>query len=327
MSAHLPIDPEAQVALDRMPEQFRPRALFDFDDMPSTRERLAQMLEAAVPREPNPAVATRVETIPTHDGATIELRIHQPVGDEQQTGRPAIYWVHGGGMVIGAAADDDENLSRYVEETGCVAVAVDYRLAPEYPYPTPQEDNYSGLVWVAEHADELGIDASRIIVGGASAGGGLAASLAIMARDRSGPAIALQLLFCPMLDHRNNTPSSHEVTDVGIWDQVMNGRGWAALLGDLEDDAITGRASPAREPNLAGLPPAFIDVGTVEVFRDEAIEYAQRLLTSGVQTELHVWPGGFHGYDSFAADASISHGTQAARLAAVQRVFQQLDQH
>lgn len=323
MSTHLPLDPEVQVALDRMPGQFRPRALFDFDDMPATRQRLAQMLEAAVPREPDPSVETRAASIPTPDGAMIELRIHQQAGSSGETGRAVIYWVHGGGMVIGSAADDDENLARYVRETGCIAVSVDYRLAPEHPYPTPQEDNYSGLVWVVDHADELGIDPARLVIGGASAGGGLAASLAIMARDRKGPAIGLQLLFCPMLDHRNDTPSSGEITDIGIWDQVMNGRGWAALLGDLQSGAVPGAASPAREQNLAGLPPAFIDVGTVEVFRDEAIAYASRLLTSGVQTELHVWPGGFHGYDAFAATASISVGTQDARLAAVRRFVQQ----
>jgi acetyl esterase/lipase len=323
MSAHLPIDPEAQAVLDRMPEQFRPRALFDFDNMPATRQRLADMLESSVPREKNPAVSTRVQSIPTSDGAFIDLRIHQRAGKEGETGRPVIYWVHGGGMVIGSAEDDDALLSGYVEATGCVAVAVEYRLAPEHPYPTPQEDNYTGLLWVAEHAEELGLDLSRLIIGGASAGGGLTASLAIMARDRKGPTIALQMLFCPMLDHSNSTASSYEITNIGIWDHSMNERGWAALLGELDPDSVPGSASPAREKSLSGLPPAFIDVGSVEVFRDEAIQYASRLLTSGVQTELHVWPGGYHGYDAFAPNASISKGTQDARLAAIRRIFAQ----
>lgn len=327
MSKHLPLDPEVRVVLDRMPEQFRPRALFDFDDMPATRQRLTQMLEAAVPRDPNPAVDTRVVSIPTPDGASIDLRIHQPAGGSDTTNRPVIYWVHGGGMVIGSAADDDENLGRYVEATGCVAVSVDYRLAPEHAYPVPQEDCYAGLLWVAAHAEELGIDLTRLVIGGASAGGGLAASLAIIARDRQGPEIQLQLLFCPMLDHRNDSASSHEITNIGIWDQEMNGRGWAALLGDLTDGAVPGSASAAREADLTGLPAAFIDVGTVEVFRDEAISYAARLLTSGVQTELHVWPGGFHGYDSFAPGASISQGTQDARMAAVRRAFRISEEH
>lgn len=321
MNAHLPIDPEAAAVLQQMPAEYTPRALIDFDDMASTRER-TKRFGADTSSAQVAGVRTRVETVPGPEGApAITLRIHEREDTIGRADRPVFYWTHGGGMVIGSAADDDANLAAYVTATGCVAVSVEYRLAPEHPYPAPQEDVYAGLMWTVSQADALGLDLSRLVIGGASAGGGLTAALAIMVRDRKGPHIALQMLFQPMLDHRNELPSTHEVTDVNIWDGDMNARGWAALLGDLHADDVPGTASPARESDLTGLPPAFIDVGSVEVFRDEAIDYASRLMRSGVQTELHVWPGGFHGYDAFAASSRLARSTQATRHAAIQRVF------
>ena len=210
----------------------------------------------------------------------------------------------------------------YAVQLGCVVVSVEYRLAPEHPHPAPVEDCYAGLVWTAKNAAELGIDPDRLAVGGLSAGGGLAAGTVLLARDRGGPALAFQLLVCPMLDDRNVTPSSHEFAEAVVWNRAANLFGWTALLGDAAGtDEVSPYAAPARATDLSGLPPAYIDVGELEVFRDECVDYAQRLVQAGVSTEFHLYPGAFHGFDGMIPDAEISRRAAAERVVALRRAL------
>jgi acetyl esterase/lipase len=217
---------------------------------------------------------------------------------EQQANVPGIVWMHGGGYVFGSAAMSMLRLDAIVAEVGCVAVSVEYRLAPEVSYPGPLDDCFNVLAHVATNGDELGIDSSRLVVGGVSAGGGLAAGVALRARDHGIP-VAHQHLICPMLDDRLVTPSSRWVAPT--WTPEMNVYGWRAYLGELHGTAdVPAYAAPARAEDLSGLPPAYIHVGGVDVFVHENIDYASRLLAAGVPTELHVFPGAPHGFESLA---------------------------
>ena len=244
----------------------------------------------------------------------VSVLICRPVGVSEPT--PAFFYVHGGGMVLG---DNRLGLHEYAltwaREFDAAVVSVEYRLAPESPHPGPVEDCYAGLLWTFEHAEDLGIDTSRIFITGASGGGGLAAATTLLARDRGGLDLAGQILMCPMIDDRNETISAHQFDGVGIWDRSTNMVAWKALLGESCGDAnVSPSAAPARATNLAGLPPTFIDVGSAETFRDESIAYAQQIWEAGGDAELHVWAGGFHGYDGMAPETKISQNTAAARL-------------
>ncbi|GAA3133865.1 alpha/beta hydrolase [Planomonospora alba] len=250
----------------------------------------------------------------------VSLLVCRPAGAAAPLG--AVYHVHGGGMVLGDNRAGIDGVLDLAQELRLVVVSVEYRLAPEHPHPAPVEDCYAGLVWTAAHAGELGVDPGRVVVGGASAGGGLAAALALLARDRGGPALAGQLLMCPMLDDRNDTPSSHQMAGLGVWDRTANETGWSALLGDARGGPdVSPYAAPARAEDLSGLPPAFVDVGSAETFRDEAVAYAGRIWQAGGSAELHVWPGGFHGFDLVAPQAAISQDARAARLRWLRRLL------
>ncbi|GAA4970938.1 alpha/beta hydrolase [Kineococcus glutinatus] len=234
---------------------------------------------------------------------------------------PAVYYVHDGGMIAGDRRSGMTGVLDLAEPHGMVVVSVEHRLAPEHPDPAPVEDCYAGLVWTADHADELGIDPDRILLMGVSAGGGLAAGVALLARDRGGPQPWAQLLGCPMLDDRNDTVSSLQMRGVGVWDHGSNHTGWQALLGERRGGPdVSPYAAPARATDLSGLPPAFIDVGSVETFRDEAVQYASRLWQAGGQAELHVWPGGFHAFDSTMPQAALSQAMTRARADWVRRL-------
>ncbi len=208
------------------------------------------------------------------------------------------------------------------KELDAVVVSVEYRLAPEHRHPAQIEDVYAGLVWTADHAAELGADAERIVVSGTSAGGGLAAALALLTRDRQGPRPIGQLLMCPMLDDRNDTPSAHQMTGVGIWDRTANETGWTALLGASRGGPdVSPYAAPTRADDLTNLPPAFLDVGSAETFRDEIVTYANRIWQAGGAAELHVWPGGFHSFAGFAPEARLSRSALAAHLDWLRRLL------
>ncbi|MGH9277952.1 MAG: alpha/beta hydrolase [Acidimicrobiales bacterium] len=236
---------------------------------------------------------------------------------------PVVYSTHGGGMVAGNNRSTElaGELGR-AEELQLAVVAVNYRLAPEHRDPAPVEDCYAGLVWLAEHAAELGLDAERIIVSGNSAGGALAAGISLLARDRGGPGLIGQMLQCPMLDDRCETPSGFQMARVGLWDGLSNRAGWTALLGARRGTRdVSCYAAPARATDLSGLPPAFIDVGSVEALRDEAVIYATSIWHDGGQAELHVWSGGFHSFDQWAPDAVISRAADRTRIAWLRRIL------
>jgi acetyl esterase/lipase len=202
----------------------------------------------------------------------------------------------------------------YVAEFGAVVVSVEYRLAPEHPDPAPVEDCYAGLVWTAKHAEELGIDAERIMIAGASSGGGLAAGTALLARDRGFPPLSHQVLICPMLDDRIITHSSRMLVGEGGTDRNDILFGWTSLLGERRGGPnVSPYAAPARARDLSGLPRTYLDAGSTEVFRDEVIDYATRLSQAGVCVDLHIWGGGFHGFDQFAPHAALSRASLAAR--------------
>ena len=254
-------------------------------------------------------------------GGEVPVRVHRSV---DATGTlPALLWIHGGGMIFGNIDQDDLACDAYAEAVGCVVVNVEYRLAPEHPHPAPVEDCYAALRWMADNAAELGIDPARIAVGGASAGGGLAAGTVLMARDRGGPDVAFQLLVYPMLDDRDATPSAQEFGGALSWGREHNVSGWKAYLGDrVGTDAVDHYAAPARATDLSGLPPALIQVGELETFRDEDIDYAARLLRAGVPTQLHVYPGAFHAWDMAAPQARLSVRMVEERVEALRGALQ-----
>jgi acetyl esterase/lipase len=248
--------------------------------------------------------------------------------------RPGILHVHGGGFVLGSARDSVPDLQQLAIQLDCTVVTVDYRLAPDAQYTDILEDVYAGLRWTHRHAAQLGVDPARIAVMGESAGGGLAALLAIMARDRAEIPVIFQCLLYPMLDDRTGSTRQPSNSNMGriIWTQASNRFGWASFLGQPPGtDAVPAAAVPARVVNLAGLPPAFIGVGAIDLFVDEDVDYARRLVDAGVQTELIVVPGAFHGFDGVGAKGSffsipggpppIAVNFTAAKIDALKRAF------
>ncbi|MGY1714335.1 alpha/beta hydrolase [Geodermatophilus sp. SYSU D01106] len=213
---------------------------------------------------------------------------------------PAVLWMHAGGTVIGSAAQDDWLCRRWARELGAVVASVEYRLAPEHPFPAPLEDCHTALRWLAARGD---VDPSRVAIGGASAGGGLAAALALLVRERGGVRPVLQLLSYPMLDDRTTTRSDVEQRHLRLWDSASNRFGWRSYLGGAPASPL---AAPARAEDLAGLPPAWIGVGTNDLFHDEDTTYARRLRAADVPTELHVVPGGYHAFDLTEVWAPVS---------------------
>jgi acetyl esterase/lipase len=296
------IDPDARQPLDLLQEAI-PGGFNTIPDIVQRRATVSGLL-AAMEVPPNPNVTSEDRMVPGPAGAPdIKVRVYRPV---DATGTlPGIYYIHGGGMILGDLDGEDAVAASICEHADVVVVSVEYRLAPEHPYPAPVEDCYAGLVWMAGHAAELGFDPDRLAVYGGSAGGGLTIAITMLARDRGGPTIRFQMPIYPMIDDRNETPSSHEITDVGLWD-----------LGDGKADQY---AAPARAENLAGLPPTFIDVGTVDLFRDEDIAFAQRLMQAGVPTELHVNPGSYHAAEVFAPDCALSQRIWTRRFEALRR--------
>ncbi|KFY78877.1 hypothetical protein V499_02052 [Pseudogymnoascus sp. VKM F-103] len=220
---------------------------------------------------------------------------------------PAILHVHGGGMIMGSVKMFSNLLKQYVSRTTVQIFSVEYRLAPEYPHPTPGEDCYAALVWLQEHANEFNIDPSRIAIYGESGGGGIAAGVALMARDRNlFPKLAKQILIYPMLDDRTTKPMEL-VEPFTIWKIVDNITGWSAMLGDnIGTDGVSPYAAPARVESVEGLPPTYVDVGELDIFRDEDIRYASRIAAANISTEFHLYPGVPHGWDGLVRDIPVS---------------------
>ncbi|XUL87942.1 alpha/beta hydrolase [Streptomyces galilaeus] len=310
------LDPELRELLADMPLMSRlsPEALAHLRQLPSAP------VESLLAHR---RIDRREITVPAEDGVPIPLSVFSPVTTDGTTvAAPCVYWIHGGGMVMGDRFSQLDIPLEWLDELGAVVVSVDYRLAPESTGTTLVGDCYRGLLWIAEHSAELGIDPARIVVAGASAGGGLAAGVTLLARDLGTPAIAAQILICPMLDHRNTSVSSRQYSDgPGVWTREMNEFGWHAVLGDLTDDQVPEYVSPALAHDLSGLPTTYLDAGSAEVFRDEVGDYATRIWAAGVQAELHVWAGGFHGFDALYPQAPISATARRTRTDWLARVL------
>lgn len=306
------VDPEILPALRR-------RVGIDLRDIPAARSRFEQGKRQTNVRK-SPHVFTRDALVPAGDGVPpVRIRLYGPVNREAAL--PCLLWVHGGGHVLSSIDVDDQLSEHLVEETGCLVVSVEWRKSPEHPFPAEINDCYTVLTWIASEADRLGIDCNRIAVGGASSGAGSAAGLTLLARDRGEVEICFQLLCYPMLDHRNITPSSHLVTHPNIWNRPTNLLAWSAYLGASSDGEVSAYASPSIAENVRGLPPAFIGVGELDLFRDENIAYALRLLEADVTTELHVYRGVVHGFEGMAPASSVAKRFDRDRTGALQRAF------
>jgi acetyl esterase/lipase len=312
------IDPELRKVVEKLPTD-RP---LDLSEIPVARIKMKKMVTALLANLPAvEGVTSEDQFAPGSKGdPAVRIRVYRP--SDQSATLPALYWIHGGGYVMGDIDQDDRLMAQLVKRIGCVAVSVDYRLAPEHPFPAPVEDCYAGLKWLFAHANELNVDPSRIAIGGASGGGGLAAGLALLVRDRGEVNVAFQLLIYPMIDDRNATPASYAITDPRMWNRESNRLGWKAYLGrDGGGADVSPYAAASRATDLKNLPPAYIPVGALDLFVDENIEYAQRLVQAGVPTELHVYPGAFHGFDLFAPSATVSKQFKADRDDALRRAL------
>jgi acetyl esterase/lipase len=283
-------------------------------EYPLYRAATMATLAATVPA-PDPAVTEEDHVVPGPPGGPpVRVRLYMPAGLRAPS--PALFWIHGGSFSLGSIEADDVRCRRYAKDARCVVVSVGYRLAPEHPYPAGLEDCWAALSLCAKAADDLGIDPARLAIGGCDAGGALAAACALRARDRSGPALCFQLLVYPALDDRLETPSSTGMTDpplgtrggaVAMWRRYLQ-----SVVGDAPPDAAPGRAT-----DLRGLPPTYILAAQYDVFRDENVEFAHRLQSADVPTELHVFPGAFHGFESLAFKCDVirrAHDEQARVL-------------
>jgi acetyl esterase len=296
------VDPELLPVLEALPA-FE----FNSDTLPAIRGGMANMIAAPVELPITPEMKVI-------DGPEGPLEIFWYDPSPGASDRPALLHIHGGGMIIGAAKHMQQGPSSLAFSAGLPVASVEYRLAPETPFPGPQEDCYAALLWMTGSASELGIDARRVGITGESAGGGLAAAVAQMARDRGGPKLAAQVLIYPMLDHRvgsSEDPWRNRHTGEFVWTRSSNQFGWNSLRGDYKaNDARKGWFSPSLADDLAGLPPAWIGVGNLDLFFDEDLDYARRLVGAGVPVELHTYPGAFHGFDMMVGSGVVENFTR-----------------
>lgn len=308
-SRHL-VDPELLPLLDAFPT-----LRIDAGLLPELRRMEAQNIP---PVEPDNVRVSTCE-VPGPTGAPpITLRIYRP---ETVAGAPigCIYHIHGGGYVGGSAAQVEFYIRPFARELGCAIVSVDYRLAPENPHPAPIEDCYAGLAWLFGHADELGIDPARIGVMGESAGGGLAAALALLARDRGEYRLSFQSLTYPMIDDRTCVRETSPWVGEFIWTRHNNRFGWSSLLGrEPGGEGVEPYAAAARASELSGLPPTYLDTGSLDLFLDENLDYARRLAGAGGAVELHVWPGAFHGFE-LGGETRLAARARGSKLEALRR--------
>lgn len=267
----------------------------------------------------------RVENvfIPGQDARTkIRLRIYKPKSVAAPT--PVLIWLHGGGYIMGNPEMDDRSCAEYVRELGITVVSVDYRCAPKHPFPAGLDDCYAALQWVVSHSKDLGVDTSRIAVGGNSAGAGLAAALSQLAHDRQEVNIVFQLLVYPMLDDRTVLRTDIDDSSNITWNQKSNRYGWESYLGkQCGADDVPAYSVPARRADLSGLPKAWVGVGTLDVFHDEDVAYAQRLKACGVECELEIVSGAFHGFDVFDPQVPVVQAFKRSQIAALKKYLVQ----
>ena len=284
------IDPELLPALDSFPA------------LDITRDNIVRIRELLSQR-PRPASAVEVrERLVTVQGEPGDVNVHV-YRKSDRSNQPAVIWIHGGGYVLGTAQDERARIIAH--HCDCTVYSVDYRLAPEHPFPAGPEDCYAVLKWVMENAGDEGIDSNRVAIGGASAGGGMTAGVVLMNRDRDNFPLRLQLLLYPMIDNLHATDSGKYVNHP-VWKQETSFNAWEMYLDGEPGEAASPYAAASRARDLSGLPPAYLCVGSEDLFRDEDIEYGQRLIAAGVPCEMSVFPGLYHGADSFVPNARIS---------------------
>ncbi len=307
------VDPELLPGLDLIPP-----IEFSTEALPAIRAQLARMaLFQGLGTVEDVRIERRGITAP--QGHELSLLIMRPM-DLPETA-PAVLYMHGGAFVVGSTAAMQASNSRMAVEAGCVVVSVDYRLAPETPHPGPIEDCYAALAWLQENAPSLGVDPARIAVAGESAGGGLAAALALLARDRGEIPLVHQHLIYPMLDDRTGPDTANPYAGEFLHSARSNRFAWSALLGQPAGSAgVSPYAAAARAETLAGLPSTYIAVGALDLFAEENLDYARRLMRAAVPTELHLYPGAYHGFE-LAAEAAVTHRAHANSINALKRAL------
>ncbi|MGL5512420.1 MAG: alpha/beta hydrolase [Sporomusa sp.] len=290
------IDPELLPAFEsQQPLDFEKNSIKPF------REYFASLVDSPDLPYDSAVKVYNVHISGADNQTNLRLRIYEPTVKKDNLA--GIYWIHGGGFLFGVPEQDEAQSIRFAKEVGVVVVAVDYRLAPEHPYPAALNDCYAGLIWFAQNSETLGVDKDRIAVAGASAGGGLCASVSLLARDKGGPKLAFQMPLYPMIDDRFITPASREEIDFRVWNATANRYAWQAYIGDLTGSSkVSEYMAPARAADLAGLPPAYSCVGNLDPFRDDTIDYMARLVQAGVPAELHLYPGAYHAFEVIAVD-------------------------
>jgi len=303
-------DPELAPIVELIPRS-------DFSNIEASRANLALLIAPLNADVDTTGVTIDDRQIPGPAGApAVPVRIYAPAGAGAGT-RPALLDIHGGGFCSGSIEMEHAIAVRIARDLGAVVVAVEYRLAPEYPFPAGVDDCYAALRWMHDEAGALGVDPERIAVGGQSAGGGLAAAVALMARDRGGPPICFQFLGIPELDHRLDTPSMHAFVDTPMWHRPNAEISWRNYLGDNPGE-VSPYASPSIATDLSGLPPAYVTAMEFDPLRDEDVIYALRMLQAGVSVELHTFPGTFHG-SALMPTAAVSRRAAAELLVALRR--------
>ena len=303
--------------------QFLPDTKFTMSDPEQARAHFLEMISSLNAGLDESGVVIAEQAIAGPEGAPeVPVRIYTPEGLNAAV--PGILHIHGGGFVIGNLDSEHGTCVALCRRLGVVIVSVDYRLAPETPYPGPLEDCYAALQWASSNSARLQIDPARLAIFGQSAGGGLAAALALLARDRSGPAICFQYLGIPELDDRLQTSSMQRFVDTPMWNRPNAEISWDFYLGDQYQrgaDDVPYHAAPARAEDLTGLPPAYVNTMEFDPLRDEGVEYALKLMRAGVATELHSFPGTFHGSSLFSS-ARISQRESREMFAVLERALQ-----
>jgi acetyl esterase len=301
------IDPELAAVLPAIPA-------LDIGDVAAARAALDELSAQASANVDTGGVVIDDRLVPATGGHRIPVRVYAPV--DRNGPLPGILYIHGGGFALGTIESEHAGAVLMARAVGAVVVSVDYRLAPEHPFPAGLDDCYDSLTWMRDAAGELDVDLDRIAVFGNSAGGGLAAGVALAARDRGGPSLCFQYLGIPELDDRLETVSMQTFVDTPMWNRPNAVISWQFYLGD-DRSTVSPYAAPARATDLSGLPPTYISTMEFDPLRDEGLIYGLRLLQAGVTVELHQYPGTFHGSALvFTAATSVR---QSAETVAVMR--------
>lgn len=312
------MDPEVATVLGPLKQAAAGRTPPPVGDWQTRRRIVTKLMGSFASQLPiEGAVEVSEHTAAGADGAPIPMRLYRSPGSASDS---LVVYIHGGGMFLCSIDTHDPICRKYTAESGVALLSVDYRFAPEHPYPHSVDDCYAALEWAVDNAGRLGFDAGRVAVMGDSAGGGIAAAVALMARDRSGPALRRQILVYPMLDDRTSE-SLPDIETFATWTADDNVTGWQCLLGTgAGGPDVPAYAAPARSASLTELPPTYLEVGQLDIFRDEVLAYARRLVDAGIEVELHLHPGVPHAFEVFAPSSEVAQRAWADRMRALRRV-------